>query len=117
MNRKQRRPAPQHSLEYDFHGLTSAEAADRLLRVLDENEGEKGIEITIIHGMGAGILAQEVERIAVSDPRVQSHQRGTLNPGATTLILSGVQRKSGSRSPSSQPWETLPEPPVRRRKR
>jgi len=115
MGRKRKIREKPHPLEYDFHGMTAAEATRSLLDILDNHEGKRGIEINIIHGKGSGVLAGEVERIARSDPRIESFHQGFFNQGVTTLVLSGGKRKTATVLPDS--WDEVPTPPVRRRKR
>ena len=106
------------SAEYDFHGLAAEEAARRLAGILDDNEGRSGFQVKIIHGKGTGALAEVVTRLARSDPRVALVEQGFLNPGVTTLVLSGRKKTPESRSfRSLTAWDRVPPPPVRRRKR
>jgi DNA-nicking Smr family endonuclease len=116
MRSKRKRERETDVIECDFHGLTTGEAEESLLRILDEHEGRRGLEIDIIHGKGTGILASAVERIASSDPRVDSCERRILNPGVTSIVLNG--RRRDKRSPRVRGnWDSVPIPAVRRRKR
>ena len=73
------------------------------------------MEIRVVHGKGAGILAAEVDRFGRNDPRVSSAEKDFFNPGITTLILNGNTSSGSSSSPSSQ-WDSIQEPRVRKRK-
>jgi len=116
MKRKRNPVKPEKSAEYDLHGLSVSEATDRLLRIMDRHQGRSGTEIQIVHGIGKGLIAAEVERIAQSDPRIGSFSQGFLNRGVTTLVLNGKTLKRAD-LPATNQWDHILPPPVRHRKR
>ena len=113
-----RRGTPSNRIrEIDLHGLNSEQAESRILRILDENAGQAGLVLRFVHGKGAGILADLVERIGKRDPRVSSVDKSFFNPGMTSFTLNGQKGTHPAAHPNTPAHWNQPPPPVRKRKR
>lgn len=110
-----RRRNPLREFEYDLHGHSADQAEDRLYRILARHQGQDGVVLAIIHGVGEGVLAAVVERIAQRDVRIATADRDLRNQGVTRLRLNA--KKTAVRSLPRRDSDDDDAPPIRRRKR
>jgi len=81
---------PLSSTSLDVRGSRREEALEAVNRFVDRAVLSGVQEITIIHGVGEGILARAIREVLASDPRVDSIRPGGLGEGGlgvTVVVL------------------------------
>lgn len=63
-------------LSIDLRGLDGEEAAMRTDRYLDESSIAGISEVTIIHGVGTGVLKRRISELLRNHPHVKKYRRG-----------------------------------------
>lgn len=71
----------------DLHGLSRDIARSNLLEFIKENIKLKYKYIRIIHGIGEGILKEEVHNVLEKNKYVTSYKLENDNPGSTIVLL------------------------------
>ena len=69
--------------EIDLHGEDRIGARIKLKSFLDDNYKLKNMEVSIVHGIGTGILKKEVFSILQNDKRVAEYNLDMFNEGCT----------------------------------
>lgn len=83
------RAGPPAVFELDLHGLSEADAIEKMLAALARWEGDAGASVRVVHGRGAGVLARAARRVARIDPRIADLAVDPTNAGVCTWTLSG----------------------------
>jgi DNA mismatch repair protein MutS2 len=75
------------SLKIDLHGLTKAEALERLETALDRALLKNCDQLEIVHGLGSGAIKGVVEAFCSKSKNIAQHSLSIQNPGLTTAWL------------------------------
>lgn len=78
-------PLNHHLPTIDLHGEDRKSAELLVRQFLDDNYRLKNEVLVIIHGIGTGILKQEVHRILKNDKRVEKYYLDFYNIGCTIV--------------------------------
>ena len=81
--------------EIDLHGEDRVGARIKVKNFLNENYKLGNSEVSIIHGVGEGILKKEVLNILKSDKRIEEYNIDMFNEGCTLAkFCNKVDKKS-----------------------
>ena len=69
--------------QIDLHGEDKIGAKIKLKEFINDNIKMKNSEIAIIHGIGRGVLKQEVFNILKHDCRIEEYNLDMFNEGCT----------------------------------
>jgi DNA mismatch repair protein MutS2 len=82
---------PMHSTTVDVRGHDREEALEEVDRFLDRAVLSGVQEVTIIHGIGEGVLLQAVQERLRYDPRVLSSRQGLPREGGVGVTVVGLK--------------------------
>ncbi|UCH84126.1 MAG: Smr/MutS family protein, partial [Candidatus Latescibacterota bacterium] len=82
---------PLHTTTVDVRGFNQEEALDEVDRFIDRAVLSGVQEITIIHGIGEGVLLHAVRERLRSDPRVESSRQGLPGEGGLGVTVIGLK--------------------------
>lgn len=78
-------------LSIDLRGLDGEEAAMRTDRYLDEASMAGISEVTIIHGVGTGVLKRRISELLRNHPHVKKYRRGEYGEGGMGVTMVEVK--------------------------
>jgi DNA mismatch repair protein MutS2 len=82
---------PLHTTTVDVRGHDREEAIEEVDRFLDRAVLSGVQEVTIIHGIGEGVLLQAIQERLRNDPRVQSCRQGMPGEGGMGVTVVGLK--------------------------
>ena len=71
----------------DLHGYTEDMVKYKLNEFITDNYKLKNKKIVIIHGIGKGIIKNEIHRLLKTDKRVKKYYLDTFNIGQTIIEI------------------------------
>jgi DNA mismatch repair protein MutS2 len=80
-------PSAMRKLSIDLHGLTVAEALEKVERGLDRALQEEADRLDIVHGLGTGKLKDAVHRYLKGLSVVKHFKAADGNPGITWVFM------------------------------
>ncbi|MFB0918878.1 MAG: endonuclease MutS2 [Clostridiaceae bacterium] len=78
-------------LSIDLRGLDAEEAALRTDRYLDEASMAGLSEVTVIHGVGTGVLKRRISELLRNHPHVKKYRRGEYGEGGMGVTMVEVK--------------------------
>lgn len=75
------------SASTDVRGLDAVEAADQVDRYLDEALLSGLSEVTVIHGVGTGVLKEAIHQLLRHHPHVKKHREGAYGEGGMGVTV------------------------------
>ena len=81
---------PLHTTTVDVRGHDREEALEEVDRFLDRAVLSGVQEVTIIHGIGEGILLQAIQERLRNDSRVRSYRQGLPGEGGLGVTVVGL---------------------------
>lgn len=78
-------------ISIDLRGLDAEEAAYRADQYLDEAAQAGLNEVTIIHGVGTGVLKKRISELLRNHPHVKTHRRGEYGEGGMGVTMVEVK--------------------------